>query len=98
MKRYPAKDILALVTSNEPEKIYREYNYLRSHCPVAHVDKHNGYWVLTSDYIRQIVIIAMVAPTIMITAITKHLAEDKDLTNKLRTDRSLLPAAIEEFI
>lgn len=37
----------ALVTSNEPEMIYREYDYLRSHCPVAHVDKHNGYWILT---------------------------------------------------
>jgi hypothetical protein len=37
----------ALVTSNEPEKIYREYDYLRTHCPVAHVDKHDGYWVLT---------------------------------------------------
>ncbi|KAL3459373.1 cytochrome P450 [Aspergillus heterothallicus] len=267
----------ALVTSNEPEKIYREYDYLRTHCPVAHVDKHDGYWVLTryndvkevssnnAKYIsyicavvpadprgirrpplkfdgenhkpyrtaidrtlkparlkrlepivrahcerelqvlldrghgdiyeefgarwtswiekewlnldeedsallvesfspfvyawrmgewetvkkwseawygiarrvvdarkkspldpevdpasslllerdkdgqpldeehiigciRQIVIIAMVAPTIVITAITKHLSEDKELQNKLRNDHSLLPAAIEEFI
>jgi cytochrome P450 len=40
----------------------------------------------------------MVAPTIVITAITKHLSEDKELQNKLRNDRSLLPAAIEEFI
>ncbi|KAL4932011.1 cytochrome P450 [Aspergillus undulatus] len=231
----------ALVTSNETEKIYREHDYLRSHCPVPHVDKHDGYWVLTrykdikedspnnqkyisyictvpyrtaidrtlkharlkrlepiirthcqreldvlidrghgdmyeefgSDWtswigrewlnldaedgellvewfakwsdewygiarkvararkeklldpevnpasslllerdknrrgleeehiigcIQQIVIIAMVAPTIMVTAITKHLAEDKSLQTKLRHDRSLLPSAIEEFI
>jgi cytochrome P450 len=40
----------------------------------------------------------MVAPTIVITAITKHLSEDKELQTKLRNDRSLLPAAIEEFI
>jgi cytochrome P450 len=40
----------------------------------------------------------MAAPTIVITAITKHLSEDKELQNKLRNDRSLLPAAIEEFI
>lgn len=40
----------------------------------------------------------MVAPTIVITAITKHLSEDKELQNKLRNDRSLLPAAIEEFL
>jgi hypothetical protein len=37
----------ALVNSNEPEKIYREYDHLRQTCPVAHVDKHDGYWVLT---------------------------------------------------
>lgn len=40
----------------------------------------------------------MVAPTIVLTAITKHLSEDKELQTKLRNDRSLLPAAIEEFI
>lgn len=40
----------------------------------------------------------MVAPTIVITAITKHLSEDKELQSRLRNDRSLLPAAIEEFI
>jgi cytochrome P450 len=40
----------------------------------------------------------MVAPTIVITAITKHLSEDKELQNRLRNNRSLLPAAIEEFI
>jgi cytochrome P450 len=44
------------------------------------------------------VIIAMVAPTIVIAAITKHLSEDKELQSSLRRDRSLLPAAIEEFI
>lgn len=37
----------ALVTSNEPEKIFREYDYLHTNCPVAHVDRHGGYWVLT---------------------------------------------------
>jgi len=40
----------------------------------------------------------MVAPTIVITAITKHLSEDKNLQNMLRNDRTLLPAAIEEFV
>lgn len=37
----------AAVLSNDPEKIYDEYNYLRQHCPVAKVDRHNGYWLLT---------------------------------------------------
>lgn len=35
------------VLRNDPEKIYEEYNYLRSKCPVAHVDRHDGYWLLT---------------------------------------------------
>lgn len=40
----------AVVNSNEPEKIYQEYDHLRRHCPVAHVDKHDKYdkyWVLS---------------------------------------------------
>ncbi|KAJ5812200.1 hypothetical protein N7474_008501 [Penicillium riverlandense] len=48
--------------------------------------------------IRQILIVAMVAPSIVIAAMTKHLSEDKELQNQLRNDRSLIPAAIEEFI
>lgn len=35
------------VISNDPEKIYKEYDYMRQSCPVAHVDRHNGYWMLT---------------------------------------------------
>jgi cytochrome P450 len=40
----------------------------------------------------------MVAPPIIISAICKHLADDKELQNQLRNDTSLQPAAIEEFI
>jgi hypothetical protein len=37
------------VTSNDPEKIYKEWDYLRSNCPVAKVDRHcpDGYWLMT---------------------------------------------------
>jgi hypothetical protein len=35
------------VISNDPQKIYKEYDYMRQNCPVAHVDRHNGYWMLT---------------------------------------------------
>jgi hypothetical protein len=41
------------VMSNDPEKIYKEWNFLRSACPVAKVDVHltegggHGYWMLT---------------------------------------------------
>lgn len=37
----------AIVNSDNPEEIYKEYDYIRKQCPVAHVDKHNGYWILT---------------------------------------------------
>lgn len=44
-----------LVHSNDPEKIYTEYAHLRKTCPVAHVDAHNGYWILTKyDSLRLI--------------------------------------------
>lgn len=40
----------------------------------------------------------MVAPSIIIAAICKHLSEDKMLQNELRSKPELLPAAVEEFI
>lgn len=52
----------------------------------------------TSGCIRQSLIVAMVAPSILMGAICKHLSEDKELQNQLRNDESLLPAAIEEFV
>ena len=57
-------------------------------------------FVLTtpSGCIRQILIVAMVAPSIIISSMTNHLSKDKELQNRLRNDNKLLPAAIEEFI
>ena len=37
----------AAVVSDNPQEVYKEWDYLRSQCPVAHVDRHNGYWILT---------------------------------------------------
>ncbi len=37
----------AAVVSDDPEEIYKEWDYLRSKCPVARVDRHDGYWILT---------------------------------------------------
>ncbi|KAF2396712.1 cytochrome P450 [Trichodelitschia bisporula] len=48
--------------------------------------------------IRQALIVAMVAPSILMGAIVEHLAADKALQNQLRSDPSLIPAAIEEFV
>lgn len=35
------------VVSNNPAKIYEEYDMLRSKCPVAWTNQYNGYWLLT---------------------------------------------------
>jgi len=35
------------VISNNPEKIYEEYDMLRSKCPVAWTNRYNGFWLLT---------------------------------------------------
>ncbi|KAF2668462.1 putative cytochrome P450 [Microthyrium microscopicum] len=40
-------DNSAAVVSDDPEKIYKEWDYMRSQCPVAHVNRHDGYWILT---------------------------------------------------
>jgi hypothetical protein len=35
------------VISNNPDKIYEEYDMLRSKCPIAWTNQYNGYWLLT---------------------------------------------------
>jgi cytochrome P450 len=40
----------------------------------------------------------MIAPTIVIGSISKHLAEDKELQQRLRENPEEIPAAVEEFI
>jgi cytochrome P450 len=40
----------------------------------------------------------MVAPPLIIGAICKHLSEDKELQQQLRSSPELIPAAVEEFI
>lgn len=35
------------VISNNPAKIYEEYDMLRSKCPIAWTNQYNGYWLLT---------------------------------------------------
>ncbi|TDZ14160.1 5-methyl-1-naphthoate 3-hydroxylase [Colletotrichum orbiculare MAFF 240422] len=48
--------------------------------------------------LRQSLVVGVVAPPILIGSICHHLANDKELQQKLRGDESLIPAAIEEFI
>ena len=35
------------VVSDNPGKIYEEYDMLRSKCPVAWTNRYNGFWLLT---------------------------------------------------
>jgi hypothetical protein len=37
----------AAVLTDDAEIIYKEWDYLRSRCPVPHIDRHDGYWMLT---------------------------------------------------
>ncbi|KAF2017895.1 cytochrome P450 [Aaosphaeria arxii CBS 175.79] len=40
-------DQSAAVMSNDPSKIYDEYRFLRSQCPLIHTNQYGGYWLLT---------------------------------------------------
>jgi cytochrome P450 len=51
-----------------------------------------------SGCLRQSLVVGVVAPPILIGSICKHLAEDKELQQRLRQDPALIPAAMEEFI
>lgn len=48
--------------------------------------------------IRQVLVVGIVAPMILIGSMTVHLARDKELQRTLRADPSAIPAAVEEFL
>lgn len=48
--------------------------------------------------IRQLLVVGMIAPSVFIGAMVVHLAQNPDLQYQLRADRSLVPAATEEYL
>jgi cytochrome P450 len=48
--------------------------------------------------VRQVLVVGIIAPTVMIGSIAVHLARDPELQRKLRAEPALIPAAIEEFL
>lgn len=48
--------------------------------------------------VRQVLVVGIVAPTMMIGSMVEHLSRDRALQEQLRADRSLIPAAVEEFL
>ncbi|KAL4982741.1 cytochrome P450 [Aspergillus falconensis] len=48
--------------------------------------------------LRQSLVVGMVAPPLLFGDICNHLAKDKELQTKLRSDPSLIPPAVEEFV
>ena len=48
--------------------------------------------------LRQSLVVGLVAPPILLGGICVHLARDPELQERLRSDLSLVPAAVEEFI
>jgi cytochrome P450 len=48
--------------------------------------------------IRQVLVVGIIAPTVMIGSIAVHLCRDPDLQQKLRAAPALIPDAIEEFL
>ncbi len=48
--------------------------------------------------VRQVLVVGIIAPTVMIGSIAVHLARHPDLQGQLRNDPSLMPAALEEFL
>jgi cytochrome P450 len=48
--------------------------------------------------IRQVLVVGIIAPTVMIGSIAVHLARDRALQDRLRAEPALIPAAVEEFL
>jgi cytochrome P450 len=48
--------------------------------------------------IRQVLVVGIIAPSVMIGSMTVHLSRDRTLQDRLRADPSLVPAAVEEML
>jgi cytochrome P450 len=48
--------------------------------------------------IRQVLVVGIIAPTVVIGSIAVHLSRDRELQTRLRAEPALIPAAIEEFL
>jgi cytochrome P450 len=48
--------------------------------------------------IRQVLVVGIIAPTVMVGSIAVHLARDPALQQRLRKEPQLIPAALEEFL
>jgi cytochrome P450 len=48
--------------------------------------------------VRQVLVVGIIAPTVLIGSICVHLSRHPDLQARLRADPALIPAAIEEFL
>jgi cytochrome P450 len=48
--------------------------------------------------VRQVLVVGIIAPTVMIGSISVHLSRDPELQQRLRAEPALIPAAVEEFL
>jgi cytochrome P450 len=48
--------------------------------------------------VRQVLVVGMIAPMVMVGSICVHLSRDRVLQSRLRAEPQLIPAAIEEFL
>jgi cytochrome P450 len=53
---------------------------------------------LLAGCVRQVLVVGLVAPPILLGSIAVHLSRDQQLQQQLRADRSLIPDAVEEFV
>jgi len=54
--------------------------------------------VLLAGCVRQVLVVGLVAPPILLGSIAVHLSRDVELQQQLRADPSLIPDAVEEFL
>ena len=63
--------------------------------------RHNGEPLpdeLIVGTVRQVLVVGMVAPMVMVGNMAVHLSNDRELQSRLRSEAELVPSAVEEFL
>ncbi|MFV0643954.1 MAG: cytochrome P450 [Sphingomonadaceae bacterium] len=91
-------DMARALIANRRESIQNPNEDPTSALMLAEVDGKPLPDDLVIGTVRQVLVVGMVAPMVLVGSIAVHLSRDKALQDRLRREPEIIPAAVEEFL